>query len=161
MRRNRARRRPMKAWTARSRSPEKLPTHSGMRRCKTSARHTLASSVLRLRWDAGSRKAKSTTREKWQWSTRSLCRRIWPVKTRLAGESSSWVSKALLIHCGEPSFEIVGVVGDVANQGSGGYGSGGLRTPIQPQVWVPYTVTGSGLQVLVVRSAAIADGADE
>jgi putative ABC transport system permease protein len=52
----------------------------------------------------------------------------------------------------EPSFEIVGVVGDVANQGSGGYGSGGLRTPIQPQVWVPYTVTGSGLQVLVVRS---------
>jgi len=52
----------------------------------------------------------------------------------------------------EPSFQIVGVVGDVANQGSGGYGSGGLRTPIQPQVWVPYTVTGSGLQVLVVRS---------
>ncbi|HEY3624718.1 MAG TPA: ABC transporter permease, partial [Terracidiphilus sp.] len=52
----------------------------------------------------------------------------------------------------EPSFKIVGVVGDVANQGSGGYGSGGLRTPIQPQVWVPYTVTGSGLQVLVVRS---------
>jgi putative ABC transport system permease protein len=53
----------------------------------------------------------------------------------------------------EPSFEIVGVVGDVANQGSGGYGSGGLRAPIQPQVWVPYTVTGSGLQVLVIRSA--------
>ena len=52
----------------------------------------------------------------------------------------------------EPSFEIVGVVGDVANQGSGGFGSGGLRTPIQPQVWVPYTVTGSGLQVLVLRS---------
>lgn len=52
----------------------------------------------------------------------------------------------------EPSFEIVGVVDDVVNQGSGGYGSGGLRTPIQPQVWVPYTVTGSGLQVLVVRS---------
>lgn len=50
------------------------------------------------------------------------------------------------------SFEIVGVVGDVANQGAGGYGSGGLRTPIQPQVWVSYTVTGSGLQVLVVRS---------
>jgi putative ABC transport system permease protein len=52
----------------------------------------------------------------------------------------------------EPSFEIVGVVDDVVNQGSGGYGSGGLRTPIQPQVWVPYTVTGSGLQILVVRS---------
>jgi predicted permease len=52
----------------------------------------------------------------------------------------------------EPSFEIVGVVGNVVNQGGGDYGSGGLRTPIQPQVWVPYTVTGSGGQVLVVRS---------
>ena len=30
--------------------------------------------------------------------------------------------------------------------------SGGLRAPIAPQVWVPYTVTGSGVQVLVVRS---------
>jgi len=53
----------------------------------------------------------------------------------------------------EPSFEIVGVVGDVANQGAPGYGGGGLQAPIQPQVWVPYTVTGSGMQVLVVRSA--------
>jgi putative ABC transport system permease protein len=53
----------------------------------------------------------------------------------------------------EPSFEIVGVVGDVANQGAPGYGGGGLQAPIQPQVWVPYTVTGSGLQYLVLRSA--------
>jgi putative ABC transport system permease protein len=53
----------------------------------------------------------------------------------------------------EPSFEIVGVVGDVANQGAPGYGRGGLQAPIAPQVWVPYTVTGSGMQVLVVRSA--------
>jgi putative ABC transport system permease protein len=53
----------------------------------------------------------------------------------------------------DPSFEIVGVVGDVANQGSPGYGRGGLQAAIQPQVWVPYTVTGSGLQFLFVRSA--------
>jgi putative ABC transport system permease protein len=53
----------------------------------------------------------------------------------------------------EPSFEIVGVVGDVVNQGAPGYGGGGLQAPIQPQVWVPYTVTGSGLQYLVLRSA--------
>jgi predicted permease len=53
----------------------------------------------------------------------------------------------------DPSFEIVGVVGDVANQGAPGYGRGGLQAPIQPQVWVPYTVTGSGPQFLVVRSA--------
>jgi putative ABC transport system permease protein len=53
----------------------------------------------------------------------------------------------------EPSFEIVGVAGDVANQGAPGYGGGGLQTPINPQVWVPYTVTGSGLQILVVRSS--------
>ena len=53
----------------------------------------------------------------------------------------------------EPSFAIVGVVGDVANQGAPGYGRGGLQAPIAPQVWVPYTVTGSGQQVLLVRSA--------
>jgi putative ABC transport system permease protein len=53
----------------------------------------------------------------------------------------------------EPSFEIVGVVGDVANQGAPGYGHGGLQAPIEPQVWVPYTVTGSERKVLAVRSA--------
>jgi putative ABC transport system permease protein len=53
----------------------------------------------------------------------------------------------------EPSFEIVGVVGDIANQGGPGYGGGGLQAAIQPQVWVPYTVTGSGLRALVVQSA--------
>ena len=51
-----------------------------------------------------------------------------------------------------PSFEIVGVVDDVSNQGAPGYGRGGLQAPIEPQVWVPYTVTGSGQRSLVVRS---------
>jgi putative ABC transport system permease protein len=50
------------------------------------------------------------------------------------------------------SFEIVGVVGDVSNQGAPGYGRGGLQAPIEPQVWVPYTVTGSGERSLIVRS---------
>jgi putative ABC transport system permease protein len=53
----------------------------------------------------------------------------------------------------DPWFEIVGVVGNVTNQGAPGYGRGGLQAPIAPQVWVPYTVTASGMQVLVVRSA--------
>jgi putative ABC transport system permease protein len=53
----------------------------------------------------------------------------------------------------DPSFEIVGVVGDVANQGAPGYGRGGLQAPVEPQVWVPYTVSGSGTQYLVVRSS--------
>jgi len=44
----------------------------------------------------------------------------------------------------EPWFEIVGVVRDVTNQG--------LQAPVEPEVWVPYTVTGSGEQVLLVRS---------
>jgi putative ABC transport system permease protein len=44
----------------------------------------------------------------------------------------------------EPWFEIVGVVADVTNNG--------LEASVQPQVWVPYTVTGSGVQVLMVRS---------
>ena len=52
----------------------------------------------------------------------------------------------------EPSFEIVGVVGDVANQGAPGYGGGGLQAAIEPQVWIPFTATGSGVQGLVVRS---------
>lgn len=52
----------------------------------------------------------------------------------------------------EPWFEIVGVVADVANQGPPAYGGGGLEAPVEPQVWVPYTITGSGAQVLVVRS---------
>lgn len=53
----------------------------------------------------------------------------------------------------ESSFEIIGVAGDVANQGGPGYGGGGLQAPIKPQVWVPYTVTGLGEHALVVRSA--------
>jgi len=44
----------------------------------------------------------------------------------------------------EPWFEIVGVVADMTNQG--------LQAPVEPEVWVPYTVTGSGAQVLLVRS---------
>ncbi|KAA6456401.1 ABC transporter permease [Acidobacteria bacterium AB60] len=52
----------------------------------------------------------------------------------------------------DPSFEIVGVVGDVANQGAPGYGGGGLQAAIQPQVWVPFTATESGLRYLVVRA---------
>ena len=52
----------------------------------------------------------------------------------------------------EPSFEIVGVVDDVSNQGAPGYGRGGLQSPIEPQVWIPYSVTGSGERSLLVRS---------
>jgi putative ABC transport system permease protein len=44
----------------------------------------------------------------------------------------------------EPWFEIVGVVADVTNQG--------LERPVEPEVWVPYTVTGSGEQILLVRT---------
>jgi len=53
----------------------------------------------------------------------------------------------------DSSFEIVGVVNDVSNQGAPAYGRGGLQAPIEPQVWVPYTVTGSGESSLIVRSA--------
>jgi putative ABC transport system permease protein len=44
----------------------------------------------------------------------------------------------------DPWFEIVGVVADVTNQG--------LQGRVAPEVWVPYTVTGSGAQALLVRS---------
>jgi putative ABC transport system permease protein len=42
-------------------------------------------------------------------------------------------------------FEIVGVVGDVRNNG--------LRASVEPEVWIPSTIAGSPLQVLIVRTA--------
>jgi putative ABC transport system permease protein len=42
-------------------------------------------------------------------------------------------------------FEIIGVVADVKNSG--------LQDPVQPEVWVPYTVTGSGARGILVRTA--------
>jgi putative ABC transport system permease protein len=45
-------------------------------------------------------------------------------------------------------LEIVGVVGDVTNGRNRG-----LQVPIEPEVWVPYTIAGSGAQDLMVRTA--------
>jgi putative ABC transport system permease protein len=44
----------------------------------------------------------------------------------------------------DPWFEIVGVVADVKNNG--------LQDPVQPEIWVPYTMTGSGARGLLVRT---------
>ena len=45
----------------------------------------------------------------------------------------------------DPWFEIIGVVADVKNQG--------LQDPIRPEMWVPYTMTGSGARGLLIRTA--------
>jgi len=45
----------------------------------------------------------------------------------------------------DPSFEIVGVVGDVLNQG--------MQQPVEPEVWIPASVTGSGLPGILVRAS--------
>jgi putative ABC transport system permease protein len=45
----------------------------------------------------------------------------------------------------EAWFEIVGVVADVKNNG--------LQDPIRPEIWVPYTVTGSGGRGVLVRTS--------
>jgi putative ABC transport system permease protein len=42
-------------------------------------------------------------------------------------------------------FEIIGVVADVKNHG--------LQDPIEPEVWVPYTVTGSAARGVLVRTS--------
>jgi putative ABC transport system permease protein len=42
-------------------------------------------------------------------------------------------------------FEIIGVIGDVTNRG--------LLVPTEPEVWMPYTTTGLGTQVLMVRTS--------
>jgi len=45
----------------------------------------------------------------------------------------------------DPLFEIIGVVADAKNQG--------LQDPVRPEVWVPYTVTGSAFRGILVRTA--------
>jgi putative ABC transport system permease protein len=45
----------------------------------------------------------------------------------------------------DPWFEIIGVVADVKNSG--------LQDPIQPEIWVPYTVTGSASRGILVRTS--------
>jgi len=44
----------------------------------------------------------------------------------------------------DPMFEIVGVVADVKNDG--------LQNPAGPEIWVPYTVTGSAFRGIMVRT---------
>jgi predicted permease len=46
----------------------------------------------------------------------------------------------------DASFEIVGVAADAKNQG--------LEKPVLPEVWVPYTITGSGRRGVLVRTTA-------
>lgn len=45
----------------------------------------------------------------------------------------------------EPVFEIIGVVADAKNQG--------LQDPTLPEIWIPYTVTGSAFRGILVRTA--------
>jgi len=45
----------------------------------------------------------------------------------------------------EPMFEIIGLVADAKNQG--------LQDPALPEIWVPYTVTGSAFRGILVRTA--------
>ncbi len=45
----------------------------------------------------------------------------------------------------DPWFEIIGVVADAKNRG--------LQDPTEPEVWVPYTVTGSAARGILVRTA--------
>src|SRR6202171_2683333 len=45
----------------------------------------------------------------------------------------------------EPMFEIIGLVADVKNRG--------VQDPIEPEIWVPYTVTGSAFRGILVRPA--------
>src|SRR6266403_815439 len=46
----------------------------------------------------------------------------------------------------DPWFELIGVVADVKNRG--------LQDPIEPEMWIPYTITGSSPRGLLVRTSA-------
>jgi putative ABC transport system permease protein len=45
----------------------------------------------------------------------------------------------------EPTFEIIGLVADAKNKG--------LQDPSDPEIWIPYTVTGSAFRGILVRTA--------
>ncbi len=45
----------------------------------------------------------------------------------------------------DPTFEIIGLVADAKNRG--------LQDPPEPEIWVPYTVTGSAFRGILVRTA--------
>jgi putative ABC transport system permease protein len=45
----------------------------------------------------------------------------------------------------DPTFEIIGVAADVKNRG--------LQEPAGPEIWIPYTVTGSAFRGILVRTA--------
>lgn len=45
----------------------------------------------------------------------------------------------------DPTFEIIGVVADARNHG--------LQDPAGPEIWIPYTVTGSAFRGILVRTA--------
>jgi putative ABC transport system permease protein len=45
----------------------------------------------------------------------------------------------------EPMFEIIGLVADAKNRG--------LQDPPEPEIWVPYTMTGSAFRGILVRTA--------
>src|SRR6266581_388427 len=45
----------------------------------------------------------------------------------------------------EPMFEIIGLVADAKNRG--------LQDPVEPEIWVPFTVTGSAFRGILVRTA--------
>jgi putative ABC transport system permease protein len=46
----------------------------------------------------------------------------------------------------EPSFQVIGVVADARNVG--------LERPTEPEVWIPYSITGSGMRRFLVRTTA-------
>lgn len=45
----------------------------------------------------------------------------------------------------DPTFEIIGMVADAKNRG--------LQDPPEPEIWVPYTITGSAFRGILVRTA--------
>ena len=66
-----------------------------------------------------------------------------PIGRRLRRANREMLADSPPVH--DEWFEIIGVVADVTNRG--------LQAPIEPEVWLPYTTTGSRAQVLMVRTS--------
>jgi hypothetical protein len=85
----------------------------------------------------------------------TMARRYWPngnpigQRMRLAVLGNNW-DGSTTSPASDPWIEIVGVVGDIRNDG--------LRKPVLPEVYVPYTLRALGAVLLLVRTSGASGG---
>ena len=88
----------------------------------------------------------------------TMARRYWPngnpigQRVRLAVLGNNW-DGSTKSPANDPWIEIVGVIGDVRNDG--------LRRPVVPEIYVPYSLRALGAVLLLIRTSGRTSGAPE